>query len=750
MTTVNPGSPGQQRGDGQAETAVIDTGRTSGLARAYLATHQGPHGDAPAADASVTMPLDVTGRLVSPALLAAHARVGAPTVGGRHEGRRIRRRRSEWGRPGDPDRHRPERHADGHRHGAPAPARRGVHRDHEPVFCASAGTPQGRCSTCTPLRTRVRRWTASTRCGSTSSSRRRRTPRPSPRPSPCCPTSSGTRGRWHSTRQRSTPLWSASPARWTPTAAGTSRPTTAGTWPLCCAGSPTVTSSCSAISAARSRTAAPPVDLSSRLGVLRQRTDVLPQLTGDDDLLVLAQATSPSYLRYGAHPHIVVVRERPPGGTAIEHRFVGLFSVAASNANVLEIPLISRRVNEALALSHGDNSHPGQLTLDIIQTIPRSELFSLSARQLLDMANAVVDLGSRRRALLFLRTDQLSHFVSCLVYLPRDRYTTVVRLAMQDILVRELGGESIEYTARVSESPWAVVHFTVRLPDDTSPADVDTSLETETRIQDLLTEAARTWGDRLMGSVQTGAITRADAEHYSVAFPEVYRQAFTPHDAIGDIAIIEQLQDNSVKLVFADGGRGPAGQPHVVPRRPVGVPERSASHAAVHGRGRPRGTPVHRDQGRRHAGVDLPVQDLAAPLDPGGTGRRRARGDRDAVRRCGHRHLARPGRDRPVQRAGDAGRAHLAAGHDPAQLREVPAAGGISRTVSLTSRRSSTTTRTPRELWSSSSRRCSIPRIGSRSPAGSTTRRPLRSPWLRASTHSSASTPIASCGRSHR
>ena len=41
---------------------------------------------------------------------------------------------------------------------------------------------------------------------------------------------------------------------------------------------------------------------------------------------------------------------------------------------------------------------------------------------------------------------------------------------MQDILVRELGGESIEYTARVSESPWAVVHFTVRLPDGTTPA----------------------------------------------------------------------------------------------------------------------------------------------------------------------------------------------------------------------------------------------------------------------------------------
>jgi glutamate dehydrogenase len=56
--------------------------------------------------------------------------------------------------------------------------------------------------------------------------------------------------------------------------------------------------------------------------------------------------------------------------------------------------------------------------------------------------------------------------------------------------------------------------------------------------------------------VRTGAISRADAEHYATAFPEVYRQAFSPHDAIGDIAIIEQLQGNSVKLVFADGGEG--------------------------------------------------------------------------------------------------------------------------------------------------------------------------------------------------
>jgi glutamate dehydrogenase len=300
------------------------------------------------------------------------------------------------------------------------------------------------------------------------------------------------------------------------------------------------------------------VDMSSRLGILRFRDEILPQLTDGDDLLVLAQATIPSFLRYGAYPYIVVVREHHRH-QPIEHRFVGLFTVAAMNANVTDIPLISRRVSEAIAMAQRDPSHPAQLLLDIIQTIPRSELFALSAQELLDMAMAVVDLGSRRRTLLFLRADQLGHFVSCLVYLPRDRYTTAVRLEMQDILVRELGGESIEYAARVSESPWAAVHFTVRMPEGTRRRDVNVSLENESRIQDLLTEAARTWGDRLLGAVRTGSIDQARAEHYSSAFTEDYKQAVTPDDAIDDIAIIEELQDNSVKLVFTeDGGDGTA------------------------------------------------------------------------------------------------------------------------------------------------------------------------------------------------
>ncbi|WP_197695993.1 NAD-glutamate dehydrogenase domain-containing protein, partial [Mycobacterium sp. E1715] len=298
-------------------------------------------------------------------------------------------------------------------------------------------------------------------------------------------------------------------------------------------------------------------DGSPGLGVLRTRTGSRPRLTDDDKLLVLAQSVVGSYLRYGAYPYAIAVRERADDGV-VEHRFVGLFTVAAMNADVLEIPTVSTRVRDALALADSDPIHPGQLLLDVIQTVPRSELFTLSAERLLAMAKAVVDLGSQRRALLFLRADRLQYFVSCLVYLPRDRYTTQVRLQIEDILVREFGGTRLEFTARVSESPWALMHFMVRLPEEAAPVDV--SEDNRVRIQGLLSEAARTWTDRLIGAAADGRAEQADVEHYATAFSEVYKQAVSPADAIDHIAIIQGLQDNSVKLVFSERGEDGAAQ----------------------------------------------------------------------------------------------------------------------------------------------------------------------------------------------
>ena len=73
--TVNPGT-GTGVG-GSTDSPPLSQDTIARLARAYMATYRGPHGDAPGADSAVTAPLDraVTG-LMSPALVQAHLRLG--------------------------------------------------------------------------------------------------------------------------------------------------------------------------------------------------------------------------------------------------------------------------------------------------------------------------------------------------------------------------------------------------------------------------------------------------------------------------------------------------------------------------------------------------------------------------------------------------------------------------------------------------------------------------------------------------
>ena len=115
------------------------------------------------------------------------------------------------------------------------------------------------------------------------------------------------------------------------------------------------------------------------------------------------------------------------------------------------------------------------------------------------------------------------------------------------------------------------MHFMVRLPEEHA-APVDVSEDNRIRIQGLLSEAARTWTDRLIGAAASGSVEQADAEHYADRLPrglQTGRHARTMPSTTS--RIIEELQDDSVKLVFSERGedwRRPADLVHGRTRPP--------------------------------------------------------------------------------------------------------------------------------------------------------------------------------------
>ena len=295
-------------------------------------------------------------------------------------------------------------------------------------------------------------------------------------------------------------------------------------------------------------------DLSTGLGALgpeasvnaafAPRVDTVDDL---DDVLVITRANTVSPLR-AVHPYYLAVRTVEPGGRLVgEHRFLGTLTVSALYESVLDIPVVEARARAAIHdAGFPLQSYSGQAMLEVISGLPREELFSADAQTLHDTAVGVLAMAGRRAVRLFLRPDPYRRFISALVYLPRDRYTTESRLAMAEVLKRRLGGRSVEDTARVSESSLALVQFTVHTARDAIGFVDDVDV---VAIQDELTDVVRTWDDRLL--------TQPDTEELGPLLhgvSEAYRAAVAPEHAVEDLRCVAALDgpgDFDVRLYRA-------------------------------------------------------------------------------------------------------------------------------------------------------------------------------------------------------
>ncbi|MEH1091741.1 NAD-glutamate dehydrogenase [Micromonospora sp. CPCC 205739] len=260
-------------------------------------------------------------------------------------------------------------------------------------------------------------------------------------------------------------------------------------------------------------------------------------------LLIITKANSRATVHRSAYLDYIGFKIFNEAGEVVgERRFLGLFSTAAYRTSVRELPVVRRKVAEVLDRSGlSQRSHSGKDLLQILETYPRDELFQIKTDDLYHAVIGVLRMAGRRQLRVFLRRDAYGRFISCLIYLPRDRFTTQNRLRMQDILLRELNGVGVDYTTRVTESMLARVHFIVRTDPTQPPGDVDADL-----LAEELADATRLWDDdyRLVLERKLGD---EQAKHlfsrYADAFPEGYKDGHTPYEAMKDLAKLELLEE---------------------------------------------------------------------------------------------------------------------------------------------------------------------------------------------------------------
>jgi len=215
--------------------------------------------------------------------------------------------------------------------------------------------------------------------------------------------------------------------------------------------------------------------------------------SGLKDALILTKTNARSRVHRAGYMDYIGVLEFDAKGKIIgEQRFLGLFTSSAYNRRPWEIPLVRQRHEHVMKQSGlAPASHSGKALRHILETLPREELFQSSEDELFRTAMGVLGLQERVRSRLFLRRDKYSRFISALVYLPRERFNTDVRLRIEAMLKEALHGEYVDSSVVLGESPLAQVHLIVR-PKPGEMLDVDTA-----ELEQKLAQVLRNWQDDL-------------------------------------------------------------------------------------------------------------------------------------------------------------------------------------------------------------------------------------------------------------
>jgi glutamate dehydrogenase len=294
----------------------------------------------------------------------------------------------------------------------------------------------------------------------------------------------------------------------------------------------------------------------------------------DPQRLIVTKANSrstvhrPSYLDY-----VGVKRLSPAGEVVGEYRFLGLYTHAAFSESIKGIPVLRRKLAEVLAVSGlTADSHDGKEVAEVLDFYPREELFMASVAELAAVCAGVHRLRERRHTRLFLRKDLYGRYVSALVYLPRDRYTTQVRLRAQEVLTKAFGSDQMDYSVLLGESPVARLYVVVRAERGRQLPDADTA-----ELEQQIAAAARSWDDDLTDAAaeEVGAQrARELLTEIGDVIPETYKSDVPATAAVDDFIRIHELRESGEDVAFelwesedyvggvpiVDGASAPAGK----------------------------------------------------------------------------------------------------------------------------------------------------------------------------------------------
>jgi len=279
---------------------------------------------------------------------------------------------------------------------------------------------------------------------------------------------------------------------------------------------------------------------SRRVGLM---TPEAQKLLFSPQILITSKTNKISTVHRPAYTDYIGIKRFDKSGNVVgECRIIGLYTAAAYNASPRQIPFLRRKVELVMAKSGlNPRGHTAKILLNILETLPRDDLFQAPAEELLDIAMGVYHIQERRQIRLFARKDIYGRFISCLVYLPKDRFNTDMGRRIQNVIKQSFQAQDVSLSTRFTDSVLAQLHFIVRI-------DPDKLVEYDLKeIEQKIIEIGRSWNDEFKTDLLAAYGEEKGNEFFNLyenAFSGSYKEYFSSRTAVYDVKHIEHLSSN--------------------------------------------------------------------------------------------------------------------------------------------------------------------------------------------------------------
>jgi glutamate dehydrogenase len=279
----------------------------------------------------------------------------------------------------------------------------------------------------------------------------------------------------------------------------------------------------------------------------RIRSSDIRRQSRSRDIVLVTKANLESTVHRPGYLDYVGIKSFDSRGRLIgERRFLGLWTSAAYNSNPREIPLLRHKVAQVVEhFALAPDSHDGKALQHILESFPRDELFQADVAELTRIVAGIFGLQERPRVRVLLRRDAFRRFVSCLVFVPREKYNTQVRRRIETVIRDAMAAAGMESQVQIAESNLARIHIVAR----TSPSE-DLRIDADA-LERRVAAAVRSWSD----SFKTALLARFDEAYalqlfdkYCQAFPAAYTEDFSGDAAALDVSFLETLEKEPARL----------------------------------------------------------------------------------------------------------------------------------------------------------------------------------------------------------